>query len=67
MILGQHYPNPVFWKMAGEEQAPVTFGCDAHDTCSSYDADSLEKAQNMVEKYGLNYIGMPEIRPIQKT
>ncbi|MBQ5607827.1 MAG: histidinol-phosphatase [Oscillospiraceae bacterium] len=63
---GRHYPNPVFWKIAGEEQAPVTFGCDAHDIRSAFDADSLRKAQEMVEKYGLNYIGIPQICPIQK-
>ena len=63
---GRHYPNPVFWKMAGEEEAPVTFGCDAHDIRSAFDADSLKKAQEMVEKYGLNYIGIPQICPIQK-
>jgi len=63
---GRHYPNPAFWKMAGEEEAPVTFGCDAHDIRSAFDGISLERAQEMVEKYGLNYVGIPQIRPIQR-
>ena len=62
---GRHYPNPAFWKMAGEEQSPVTFGCDAHEVSSAYDADSLEKAQKLVEEYDLNYTGMPQIRPVR--
>ena len=63
---GRHYPNPVFWKIAGEEQAPVTFGCDAHDVFSAFDANSLKLAQEMVKEYGLNYIGMPSIRLIHQ-
>ena len=63
---GRHYPNPAFWKMAGEEQSPVTFGCDAHDVFSAFDANSLKLAQEMVKEYGLNYIGMPSIRLIHQ-
>ncbi len=59
------YPNETFWKIAGEEKSPVTFGFDAHDTESAYDGKSLEKAKAMVEKYGLNYIGKPQLRPVR--
>lgn len=60
------YPNMVFWKIAGEEQSPVTFGFDAHDTKSAFDGESLVNAKEIVKKFGLNYIGMPEIKDIRK-
>lgn len=55
------YPRADFWTIAGETKAPVTFGFDAHDICYAYDGASLEKALQMVEKYDLNYIGMPKL------
>ena len=58
---GRGYPDPVFWQIAGEEKAPVTFGFDAHEAESAFDAVSLEKAEEMVKKYNLNYIGEPEL------
>lgn len=59
------YPNTVFWKIAGEEKAPVTFGLDAHQTEDACDRASLAVAQSLVEKYKLNYIGMPKIIDIR--
>ena len=61
----RNYPNDMFWEIAGEEHSPVTFGFDAHETENAFDAASLKKAKNMVEKYNLNYIGKPELRLIQ--
>ena len=58
---GRNYPNPLFWKLAGEVQVPVTFGFDAHDPMRAFDEKSLKIAEKMVETYGLNYIGRPEI------
>ena len=63
----REYPNEKFWKVAGEEKSPVTFGFDAHDVLSAYDGQSLVKAKALVEKFGLNYIGKPNIVEIQKT
>lgn len=57
----RHYPREEFWQIAGEEKCPVTFGFDAHDTAAAYDGESLVRAKEMVEKYSLNYIGMPEL------
>lgn len=57
----RNYPNNIFWEIAGEEGCPVTFGFDAHDTLSAYDSASLEKANDIVKKYNLNYIGMPKL------
>ena len=60
------YPADRFWKIAGEIGAPVTFGFDAHDVMSAYDSLSLIKAEELVEKYKLNYIGRPKIIDISK-
>jgi len=61
---GRHYPKELFWQVAGQEQSPVTFGYDAHDTSEAYDPDSLPIAMDMVKKYHLNYIGRPQLRPL---
>ncbi len=58
---GRNYPNELFWQIAGEEKSPVTYGFDAHDPDAAYDGDSLVKADGIVKKYGLNYIGKPDI------
>ncbi len=59
------YPNTLFWEIAGEEQAPVTFGLDSHKSCDAYDGESLAVAERMVKKYKLNYIGKPKLIFIQ--
>ncbi len=57
----RHYPNERFWELAGNLGAPVTFGMDAHDVAAAGDLASYAKAMALVEKYGLNYIGAPDI------
>ncbi|MBR5507149.1 MAG: histidinol-phosphatase [Clostridia bacterium] len=61
----RHYPNMVFWKIVGEEKSPVVFGFDAHSVKSAYNGKSLPRANEIVETYGLNYIGKPDIILIQ--
>ena len=63
---GRIYPNPAFWQVVGEEQAPVVFGFDAHTADHAFDSVSLIKAKEMVKKYNLNYIGVPKLIPIQQ-
>lgn len=63
---GRCYPNEAFWEIAGQEQAPVTFGLDAHQSQDACDPQSYEKAMAMVERYNLDYIGEPKLIPIQK-
>jgi histidinol phosphatase-like PHP family hydrolase len=62
----RHYPNGKFWKTVGEVGAPVTFGFDAHAVVEAGDLESLKVAEELVEKYGLNYIGKPAIIDIKK-
>ena len=63
----RNYPNELFWKIAGEEKSPVTFGFDAHDVENAYDSNSLVWAKELVEKFGLNYIGKPKIILLQDS
>ena len=60
------YPNEVFWKIAGEEKSPVTFGYDSHSVKDAYDIDSLQRAMEIVEKYNLKYIGKPKLRMLNE-
>lgn len=66
MRANRHYPREDFWRLAGEEGAPVTFGFDAHDPQSAYDEVSFSAAVALVKKYGLNYIGEPALIPLQR-
>jgi histidinol-phosphatase (PHP family) len=61
----RRYPDERFWKLAGEEQCPVTFGFDAHDVPGAYDEESLIIAKELVKKYNLNYIGEPSLKLLQ--
>jgi len=60
----RNYPANEFWAIAGEEQAPVTIGFDAHAPEVAYDGASLEVAMDMIERYGLHYIGRPTLKPL---
>ncbi len=63
----RNYPNDVFWQMVGEIGSPVTFGFDAHSPDRSFDGKSLGIAKNMVDTYKLNYIGKPQIIPLNQS
>ena len=67
MRRGYHYPNPLFWELVGELDAPVTFGFDAHAAIEAYDGESLAVAQEMVKRYRLRYIGRPTLRPLAQA
>jgi len=60
------YPRDIFWQVAGEEKVPVTIGCDAHNVIDAFDAPSLGRANELIRKYKLNYIGMPKLVPLSK-
>ena len=62
----RNYPTEVFWKIAGEEKTPVTFGFDSHEVLDAYDETSLVRAMRIVEKYNLNYIGKPDLIMLKK-
>lgn len=57
----RNYPDKRFWRIAGEEGCEVVFGFDAHDPMSAYDEESLKKAGQMVEAYGLRVNPTPRV------
>ena len=61
----RNYPNELFFKIAGEEKSPITFGFDAHSKAEAYDGKSLIKAKEWVLRYKLNYIGKPKLMPLE--
>lgn len=63
---GNWFPADRFWRIAGEEQAPVTFGFDAHTVNEVADMASLPRAEQLVKTYHLNYIGAPTMRPLKR-
>lgn len=62
--LNRNYPNPKFWKIAGEVGCPVVFGFDAHDVAAAGDRASIEIAMEYVEKFNLNLLKRPTIKRI---
>ena len=55
----RHYPNPLFWEVAGEEGCGAVIGFDAHDPKSAYDEPTIPKAIAWAEKYGVNLPELP--------
>lgn len=49
----RHYPNPDFWKIAGEVGNTVIFGSDAHQPEKVWNPPALEAAERIVKKYQL--------------
>ncbi|NBJ92996.1 histidinol-phosphatase [Parablautia muri] len=52
----RHYPNPDFWKIAGDVGNKVIFGADAHQPKTVWDPEILSAAKKMVDEFGLNLI-----------
>ena len=49
----RHYPNPLFWEVAAEENCPVLLGRDAHDPLHLLDTVTEEKALQFLSSVGL--------------
>lgn len=56
MFEHRHYPNPRFWKIAGEEGVETVFGADAHAPERVFRPECEEHAMAMVKEYGLRLI-----------
>ena len=57
----KHYPAEKFWEIVGDVGAPVTIGYDAHANENFLDTNQLLVAKGIIERYKLNYIGMPSL------
>lgn len=60
----KHYPSERFWQIVGRVGAPVTIGYDAHACEDFLGKEQLSTAKELIQRYRLNYIGMPKIRNI---
>ncbi len=60
----RHYPNELFWQVAGEVGCRVILGFDAHSAERAYDAPSIEKAKKLIEKYNLKLVDEVKIKKI---
>lgn len=60
----KHYPADCFWKIAGEVGCPVTMGVDAHDCKDFLNKEQYHIANKLIDKYQLNYVGMPVLTKI---
>lgn len=49
----RHYPNPAFWKIAGEVGNHVIFGADAHRPDKVCNLEALAEAEKLTEQYCL--------------
>ena len=48
---GKDYPNPKFWRIAGEEGCPAVLGVDAHDPASLRETAAEQKARELAQAY----------------
>lgn len=60
----KHYPNPLLWEVAAEENCQVVLGRDAHDPAAFSGIKQEKKALKMVKKLGLNLLEKVELRPV---
>ena len=61
---GRHYPNNLFWELAGEENCTVVLGCDAHKASDLYVQPQEQLARQMAQQYSLRILEEPVIRAI---
>ena len=45
---GKHYPNLIFWQIAGEEGCPAVLGSDAHEPAATWDPFLVQKAETFL-------------------
>ena len=59
-----HYPNELFWEIAGQENCQVILGSDAHDPQLVKSEEDIERAKVIVEKFGLHLIDRISLRSL---
>lgn len=61
---GRHYPNEMFWEVAGEEGCKAVLGCDAHSADSLHSEKEEAIAREIAARYDLEVVEQPLIRRI---
>ncbi len=59
------YPHEAFFRLCGEMGAEVCIGSDAHSADVVFDAESREKAVDLIYRFGLKLIANPILRPVR--
>lgn len=61
---GRHYPNPLFWEVAGEVGCTAILGRDAHDPQMLLDTQTADLGRELARHYGLELVDTVALRPI---
>lgn len=61
----KHYPDPVFWRIVGEEGCDVILGSDAHTPDAVWDPELIKQAEAMLSGFGIRPIPQLVLRPIR--
>ena len=61
----RHYPNPEFWRIAGEVGNKVIFGADAHQPEKVWNPEAIRAAEEMISRYHLTLIDTIDFRNLQ--
>lgn len=61
---GRHYPNPLLWEIAAEENCSVILGIDAHQPEALLDKQTEQQARAMAAKLGITLIEDVPLRRI---
>lgn len=61
----RNYPNPLFWKIAGEVGNKVIFGSDAHQPETVWNPQALSIAKEIVNRYHLKLVDMAHLHTPQ--
>ena len=61
----KHYPDPRFWRIAGEEGCPVILGSDAHEPAAVWSPALLDRALPLLSSFGITPIETVQLRPIR--
>ena len=62
---GRHYPNPVFWEVAAEENCRVVLGMDAHQPEMLLDQQIIQRGLDFLAPYGLQPLENISLRSIR--
>ena len=62
---GKHYPDPKFWRIAGEEGCSVVLGSDAHTPEETWSPDLIARAETLLAGFGIQPIEKVSLRPIR--
>lgn len=59
---GRHYPNPLLWELAAEEDCPVILGVDAHHPHHLLNTQVIASAEGMIARLGLKKLDTVPLR-----